>query len=112
MSFAKLNKAAKTVAEGINTKEMSYTKLKEHVGETLILRGFFFTQGKFGKELVCVTDETLINMPKRYVGTFEAIQADTELLTALLAGKCAITNIHMGDTNNGTTVFFDFDDVE
>lgn len=112
MSFAKLNKAAKTVADGIDTSKLEFTALKDHIGEDIILRGFFFTSGKFGREVVAVTDTCLINLPKRYVEQFEAIKANPEDLDALLAGKCLITNIKMGDTQNGKTVFFDFADVE
>lgn len=111
MSFAKLNKAAKTVAEGIDTSKMSFSALKEHIGETLILRGFFFTTGKFGREVVAVTDKELVNLPKRYVEQFEEIKADPELLKDLLDGKCALSNIHMADTTNGKTCFFDFTDI-
>ncbi|MCQ2053075.1 MAG: hypothetical protein MJZ03_03985 [archaeon] len=112
MSFAKLNKAAKTVADGIDTSKMEFVALKDQCGKEFILKGFFFTTGKYGREIVVVTDDVLINIPKRYVEQFEAIKADPDMLEALLDGKCKITNIKMGDTSNGKTVFFDFADVE
>lgn len=111
MSFAKYNKSAKTIADGLDIKNMPFSALKEHCGEELILKGFFFTSGKYGREVVVVTDTAKINMPKRYVETFETIQNTPEDLEALVAGKCKITNIHMADTNNGKTVFFDMADI-
>ena len=111
--FKEMNKSSKkTVRDGINTEEMSFKALKEFAGRKIIVDGFFFTEGKYGKQVVVVGNGAKINIPKRYTPEFEAIRDDDAKLSAVLAGKMALTNIHEGDSSNGRTTYFDFDDVE
>lgn len=111
--FKEMNKVGKkTVRDGINTEEMSFKALKEFSGQKIIVDGFFFTEGKYGKQVVVVGNGAKINIPKRYTSDFEAIRDDDAKLSAVLAGKMALTNIHEGDSSNGRTTYFDFDDVE
>lgn len=106
--FKEMNTTKRTVNEGIDTKEFPFTKLKDYVGRNVRIWGYFFTNGKYGKQLVCVTDSALINMPKRYVGTFDGF-TDNEI-DAIKSGCLVLSNIRMIDSDNGTTVTFDYDD--
>ena len=111
--FKEMNKLSKkTVRDGINTEEMSFKALKDFTGQKIIVDGFFFTEGKYGKQVVVVGNGAKINIPKRHTPDFEAIRDDDAKLSAVLAGKMALTNIHEGDSSNGRTTYFDFDDVE
>ena len=104
----------KTVAEDVDTDSMEFKKLKEFIGQEIILRGFFFTNSKkgYGKQVVCVSNDYKINMPNHAVALFERIASNTEMVTALCAGKAKLTNIEEKDTNKGNpTVIFEIKDV-
>lgn len=108
----KNNKYAKTVREGVDTKNMSFAPLKDFVGRDIIVDGFFFTDGKYGKQCVVVSrDGVLVNMPKRYSAEFEDFAKNEEELNAILDGHLALANVRMIDTKNGTTVCFDYKDI-
>lgn len=109
--FEKFNKGyARTVKEGLDTSDWKYKKLKECVGETIHVQGFFFTKGRFGNCLVVVGDNILINMPERAVTMFEEIRSTPEMLKAVLDGHLMITNIAPKEAKNGNTVTFDLVD--
>ena len=125
-NFEALNKGSKsTIKEGINTKEMSFVGLKEYVGKEMSFvglkeyvgkeikpDGFFFTdKGKYGRQVVVVADGVKINIPKRYVETFEGIRDNAEALDDFLSGHVIMTNIRDIDSDNGKTVCFDFKNV-
>ena len=112
-NFEALNKGAKsTIKEGINTKEMSFVGLKEYVGKEIKPDGFFFTdKGKYGRQVVVIADGVKINIPKRYVETFEGIRDNAEALDDFLNGHVIMTNIRNIDSDNGKTVCFDFRNV-
>lgn len=113
--FAEKNMVNGVMPAEINTKELEFEPLKQMVGKTLIVNGFFFSTGRFGEQVVVVaTDEDgvihKLNMPKRACDTFKGIAEKEDEEAAVLAGKCGITNIRMIDTKNGTTVAYDFVD--
>ena len=107
--FEKLNRR-NTVAEGIDTQEMSFRPLKDFCGTKIGVNGFFFTEGRYGTQVVVVGNGYLINMPKRATEQFEKIADDDKMLEAVLAGKLEIKNIKMLDTKNGQTVAYDLGD--
>ena len=109
--FDSLNKFRKTVMHGVETSEMEFKPLKDFCGKVVNVNGFFFTDGKFGKQVVVVGNGYLINMPQRAVESFEEIESDEDMLNAVLDGKLAIRDIHMIDTKNGVTVAYKFADI-
>lgn len=110
--FESLNKQyTNTVKEGIDTKELDYIALKELVGSTIMVDGYFFNEkGRYGKQVVVVghkkglDTEWLINMPARYVEQFEIIDKDDAMREHLLNGGLRLEDIEMIDTKNGMTV--------
>ena len=109
--FDSLNKFRKTVMDGVDTSEMEFKPLRDFCGKVVNVNGFFFTDGKFGKQVVVVGNGYLINMPQRAVESFEEIESDEDMLNAVLDGKLAIHDIHMIDTKNGVTVAYKFADI-
>ena len=109
--FSSLNKGKKTIRDGINLDDMSFKPLKDFIGQTLTVDGFFFTEGKYGKQAVVIASGTKINIPKRYVEDFEKIRDNQEALDAVLAGNLSITDIKPFDSDNGKTVVFSFANV-
>lgn len=108
--FSNLNKR-RTIKDGIETEKMDFRKLSDFCGNEFIVNGFFFTQGKYGKQVVVVASNGyLINMPARAVEQFEQINGNDVMLDAMLAGKLAIGNIKDINTKNGKTTAYDFID--
>ena len=110
--FKSLNKGNSYVREGIDTKNQEFAPLKNFIGQTIRVDGFFFTNGKYGKQVVVVGEGFNINMPARALEQFEAIAADREMVDAVLAGKLIINDIKEGTANNRETVFYNLDDAE
>lgn len=109
--FKDLNKHARnTVKEGIDLQALSFVKLNEFIGKTILVDGFFFTNGDYGKQIVVVGNGYKINLPARYVEAFETIQADDDMLEAMFSGHLALTNIRSMKSKNGYTTAFDFAD--
>lgn len=104
-NFNKLNKRS-TVREGIDTQEMDFKPLKVFCGQKIKCDGFFFTDGKYGKQVVVVGNGCLINMPTRAVEQFEEIAENAEAVDAVLAGHLMIKDIKMIDTRNGNTTAY------
>lgn len=103
--FEKFN-LRRTVKEGIDTNDMEFKPLKDYCGETVKCNGFFFTDGKYGEQVVIVGETTLINMPKRAVEQFKQISADDNAVKAVLNGELVLTDIKMADTKNGKTTLY------
>ena len=99
-----------TVREGIDTDAMEFLPIKNFVGQELRVAGFFFTQGRYGEQVVVVGNGYKINLPVRNTEIFQKIKNDPEQLNAVLTGHLKLTNIKMKDTKNGTTTIFDFRD--
>ena len=109
--FKELN-AKKTIREGIELEHLPFVKLKELAGHSLKVDGFFFTDGKYGRQVVVVGGGMKVNMPNRAVDLFETIKGDANLLKGVLEGHLALTNIREVETKNGSTVLFELADVE
>lgn len=118
MKFAEMNKSAvQTVAEGIETESLDFKALKEFVGKTIEVAGFYFhSKGKYGEQVVVVGREAgtkelyKIDMPKWSVEDFKAIKAEPELLEGVLLGELRLVDIHKKSTKNGTTVAYTYAD--
>ena len=110
--FEKLNNYRSTIRDGIDTSNMRFAKLSEFVGYEFVIDGFFFNDGKFGKQVVIVGEGCLINMPERAVKVFEQVEANEEMLQAMLAGKMGIKDIKPIDTKSGESTAYTFFDVE
>ena len=99
-----------TVREGIDTDAMEFLPIKNFVGQEIRVDGFFFTQGRYGEQVVVVGTGYKINLPSRSTEIFQKIANDPEQLNAVLTGHLKLTNIKIKDTKNGTTTIFDFKD--
>lgn len=108
--FEKLNNHKRTVKENIELEKLPFKPLKEFKGLELIVDGFFFTQGKYGDQVVVVANNSKINMPARAVESFKTIAEDPEMLNAVLNGHLKLTNIQEISTRNGSTTTFTFKD--
>lgn len=77
---------------GINTKNMDFTKCGEMPqGTPLKLYGVFITSDNgYGRGAVAILDDTLMNMPQRYVKVVESILDDDEMVQEIKDGKVAI----------------------
>ena len=100
----------RTVKEGIDTDKMEFLPIKNFVGQDVLVDGFFFTEGRYGKQVVVVGNGYKINLPSRSTEVFQKIADDPEQLQAVLTGHLKLANIKMKDTRNGTTTIFDFAD--
>ena len=105
-NFGKLNRG--TVREGIDTNNMEFKPLKDFCGETVKCNGFFFTYGQYGKQVVVVGDEYLINMPQRAVKQFEYIENDFDAMDEILKGNVVIKDIEIIETKRGNTTKYKF----
>jgi hypothetical protein len=103
--FESLNKRS-TVCAGINTQDMEFAPLKDFCGQHFVCEGFFFTDGKYGEQVVVVGAGYLINMPKRAVEQFHKIEQDEDMVQAVLNHHLLITDIRMIDTRNGKTTAY------
>ena len=104
-NFNNLNKRS-TVREGIDTQSMEFKPLKEFCGQRVKCDGFFFTDGKYGKQVVVVGSGYLINMPARAVEQFEEIAVNAEAVDEVLKGHLVLKDIKMIDTRNGKTTAY------
>ena len=107
--FDELNTYAKrTIKENIDLGTMEFRPLKDFVGNQILVDGFFFTNGKFGKQVVVVGNGFKINLPSREVEKFERIEQNDEMLNALLEGHLRLTDIVEKNTRNGTSTYFKY----
>ena len=108
--FNQLNNFKQTIKEGIKLENLPYKPLKDFVGYTLFVDGFFFSNGKYGKQVVVVANGAKINMPARATAQFEEIMENDEMLSAVLNGNLCIVDIRMVETQNGTTTSYKLKD--
>lgn len=107
--FGKFNSTGnKVLRNGIDNKDFEFKNLKEFCGKTVHVDGFFFTKGRYGKQVVVVGEGVNINMPARAVDDFEAIGSDADAVNAIMAGELVLTDIQMIDAANGTTTGYTF----
>lgn len=95
-----------TVKADIDTTEMDFVKLGEFEGDEVMVDGFFFTDGRYGRQVVVVGNDALINMPQRAVEQFDTIRDNNKMLDAVLKGHLKITgikNIELKGKNRGKT---------
>lgn len=108
-NFSNLNKANGVRPADLNTDDFDYTHIREYEGESLPVRGFFFTNGDFGKQVVVITDNCFVNMPARAVEEFEMIANDPDAKEAVLSGGLVLTDIEPVKTKKGKdTVVYKF----
>ena len=104
--FKELNKTVGVIAEGTKLEEMEFKKLRDFIGKTLPVSGFFFTNGDYGKQVVIITDDAKVNMPNRAVEVFERISESEEMKAAVLAGHLRITDIAEKKGKRGKFIAF------
>lgn len=99
--------SSKVIMDGIDTKDWKFDNIKNFCGKTVPVKGFFFTQGDYGEQVVIVSDNILINMPVRAVKEFQDIKANAEYVAALKAGKMYFDNIHEEEFKKGKGTAYD-----
>lgn len=104
--FSQFNQRA-TVKEGINLEDLEFHPLKDYIGGEIIVDGYFFTNGRYGKQVVVVGNDAKINMPKYATAMFERIDDNDEAVNKMLEGGMKLINIEEKTTKNGTTVIFE-----
>jgi len=107
--FEQLNQnSVRTIRQGIDLSTLEFKPIKEFIGQDILVDGFFFTEGRFGKQVVIVGNGAKINLPSRYVKTFELVQDTPNLLQGVLDGRMVLKNVKATNTRNGSTTTFDF----
>lgn len=99
-----------TLPEEIKLDEITYTKARDLVGDKfdpMVLKGYFFKKGKYGKEITIVVDragELLgVNIPSWYIKTFEDLT--DEEVNEILDGKQALESVEAFETQGGNTSY-------
>lgn len=101
--FNELNKQMQnTVKEGVDTEKMDFAPLKDFIGKTIKVDGFFFTKGQYGEQVVVVGNGFKINMPKRATDVFKGIAQNESMLKAVLEGHLELINIVPVKAKNGS----------
>lgn len=108
--FKELNNFQQTIKDDVDLQKMEFKPLKDFRGQTLKVEGFFFTEGKYGKQVCVIANGCKINMPSRAVEAFMKIATNSKMLTAVLEGRLILTNIKETETKNGTTTTYTFED--
>lgn len=99
--FNELNNGRRTVRDGIDTKAYEFAPLKDFIGKTIKVDGFFFTNSKYGKQVVVVGNGACINMPKRATEVFECIYNNDDMVKTVLDGHLEIIDIKELPTDKG-----------
>lgn len=102
-----LGNSNKVLRSGFTTDSLDFKPLKDFVGQTITINGWFTTLGKYGEQLVVLGDKILINMPGRAVAEFEAIKKNEDYMAKFQDGDMYIDNIRMEEFKNGTGVAYD-----
>lgn len=89
-----------------STENHEFRKLKDLIGLTFPLYGFFPTMGKFGKQYSLITDTCYINTPKWFTEKLDKF-SDAEKSAIWGNGSHSITNIREIETKNGVSYTFD-----
>lgn len=106
MSFFNQFNNNQVLRDGIDLDQMDFHKLKEYEGGVIEVDGYFFTKGRYGKQVVIVGNGAKINMPGFAVEKFERIDENDEAVKRVLNGELVITDIEELETPNGTTTAF------
>lgn len=109
-NFNALNKTNGVEPAELNTEDFEYTHIREYAGEVLPVLGFFFTNGDHGRQVVLITTNCFVNMPKRSVEEFEKIAKDPDAVAAILAGELVLTDIvpNVKTKSGNETVIYKF----
>lgn len=103
-----------TVNKNIDTRNNEFIKLTDYAKKykKALIKGFFFTNGRYGKNVVAVTDKYNINMPSFAVSIFEEIEEDNNLLNELVTDGTTIGNFRELPPKMGKnpSILFDFID--
>lgn len=104
--FDRFNGATTVRPEVGDITDWPFMPLKDYIGGVIKVDGYFFTNGRYGKQVVVVGNNAKINMPGYAVKNFEAINEDKEAVERMLAGEMGITDIEPLATKNGETTGF------
>lgn len=95
-----------TLPNNFKLEGVSFIKAKDLVGDLfdpMPLVGYFFKNGKFGKEIALVAKRSGelvgINIPNWYIGIFENLTDDE--VQEILDGKQAIESVEAFETQSG-----------
>lgn len=108
------HKSTAVLPKEVDLTTLEFKKLKEFVGEELVLEGFFFSNGNWGRQVSIYTHTpkypkgVKINMPKRYTDIFEDMASKQPIVEEILNKQAKLTNIEVKKSKNGETVIFDF----
>ena len=106
--FDDLNYQNKTIREGIDLNTMEFKPLKDFIGQTVSVDGFFYTNGKYGEQVVVVGNGAKINIPSRFVEKFKRIEQNADKLEGMMNGHLVLKDIEPVTSRNGSTVGFTF----
>lgn len=111
--FERLNRNSEAVLPaGVKLEDLEFVKLNKYIGKVLQVKGFFFTNSQFGKQVVVLAGDKKVNMPARAVEQFEEIAHDEAMREAVLNGGLQISDIAEVKTKNGTkTTSYKLEDV-
>lgn len=99
--------SSKVVMDGVDTKDWEFDNIKNFIGKKLPVKGFFFTKGDYGEQVVVIADNILVNMPVRATKEFQDIKANADYVQALKDGKMYIDNIHEEQFKKGKGTAYD-----
>lgn len=110
--FEKLNHSGASVVPASITDlaALPFKGLKDYIGKEVIVEGYFFSEGNYGKQVSVISEGVKINLPKRCVEDFEKISDNEDMKKAVLDKKLKLVDIKELDTKNGTTTVFTFAD--
>ena len=106
--FDDLNYQNKTIREGIDLGNMEFKPIKDFIGQTINVDGFFYTNGKYGEQVVVVGNGAKINVPSRFVERFKIIEQNEQKLKGMMDGHLILTDIEQVTSRNGSTIGFKF----
>ena len=108
-NFSTLNMSNGVRPDNFKTDGFEFVSISEYIGKTLPVIGFFFTNGMHGKQVVIITKDCNVNIPSRYMPTFESLANNPDAVETILAGDMVLTNIKEVIAKNGKDTFaFDF----
>ena len=90
MEFTKFNKTNR-IEWGVDSSKLPFRKIASvyNDGVRLVkIRGFYFQNGKFGKQANAITDSYIMNLPRYATETIEQILDDPEAVESIKNGEC------------------------
>jgi len=99
-----------TLPKNIKLEDLTYIKARDlvnDVADPMPLVGFFFKNGKYGKEVTIVVNRSGdllgVNIPNWYIKTFEDLTDDE--VQEILDGKQALASVEAFETQGGNTSY-------